>query len=471
MSNIYIEYDNILAHIDGAVPQDVLALLYEELKYHPDGYEHVYSFQNHHWDGYNRLFNSKDKVFRRGLLNRVVKLLNDAGHTCSIKYAGAKPQLIEHISDFGTIRPYPFQDATVQAGLDNSMGLLVAPCGAGKSVCISKIIAEQKRKTLVILTDIVLLDQMQQVLQRYFNKPIGMIGDGEFDPQDITVSTIQSLLTFTKVPKNIKKAEELKVFKKFAAEITMVIVDEVHLADSASFGEVLPMFRNTDKFLGTSGTPFGWSEKAEKRQNLELEQHFGTVIHDCRKTNFIELGLKVPLHVLVTQREALNKEYNHFMKTIRRHQVPDHGKNYHECLNYELLNNMVASGRSVFVHAPHSIEFGENIAKLIPTAVLVNGKTPRLERRRIYDAMRSRELRVVVSDIGGTGLDLPNLDALILAGDLMDIRQIAGRVERAAPGKTHGTLVDINVNTSFLAKHHRIRRYQYEHAGNIIMET
>jgi superfamily II DNA or RNA helicase len=477
---IYINYDNIYCHLDGA-SAEICNILYESLKFHPDGYQHVYSFQNHRWDGYNRLFNVRNKQFRRGLLNRVIKVLEGQGYKVETKYSGVPPILIDHQYDFSKIRPYNFQEMAVKVGTNADMGLIVAPTGSGKTVVVSKLIAKLQRRTLVILTDIVLLDQMQQALQRYYNQTIGMIGDGEFDLQDITVSTIQSLLTFTKTPKTLSKAEDWKKFKEWSNGVGAVISDEVHLSDSESFSIVLPMFKNADKFIGTSATPYGWSEKAEKKSNIELEQHFGEVIFDCRQNNFIELGLKAPLFVSVVNRTPLNEEYNQFTKMVRRRAVPDFTKNYRDCLEKEILENveyhhlvagtawdLLAKGQSVFVHAPHSIEFGEKISRLIPGAVLVNGKTPRLKRRGIYDAMRKKEQMALVSDIGGTGLDLPNLNAIIMAGDVTDIRQLSGRVERAAPDKTHGLLVDFNINTSFLSKHHSIRRYQYEHAGNII---
>jgi superfamily II DNA or RNA helicase len=323
---------------------------------------------------------------------------------------------------------------------------------------------------------------MQQSLQKMFNQPIGIIGDGEFDLQDITVSTLQSLLSITKA-KSVGAADKRKVLMKYFNKVGMVASDEAHLYDSESVGKVMPFFTNADKFFGFSATPYGWGEKAEKRQNLELEQHFGQVIYDTRKNNFIELGLKAPLMVSIINRVPVRSEYMNHMKRSRYGKLsPDHTKNYREALETELLNNpsyhaeiaqiaweMATNGRSCFVHAPHNLNFSSNIHKLIPGAALVNGKTPRLKRREIYDAMRKKELLTLVSDIGGTGLDIPSLDALVLAGDMVDIRQLKGRVERAAPGKVSGLLIDVNTDTQFLSKHHSTRRSQYEADKNIII--
>lgn len=479
--HVDIEVDNIMAHIAHA-PVGFDDFIYEQLKYHPDGYDHVWSYQSKRWDGFNRLYNRQTKQFRRGLLNRVVDLCQTQfSIKPHIKYNLKENDTVLHKFNSDLIRPYAFQQNVKQVVDDQDVGIIVSPTGSGKSTMIALVIERLTRVTMILVTDVVLLDQMQQNLQRLFNQPIGMIGDGEFDLQDITVSTLQSLLSITKA-KSIGAADKRKHLTKHFNRVGLVISDEAHLYDSDSVGLVMPYFTHADKFYGTSATPYGWSERAEKRQNMELEQHFGEVIYDCRKNNFVDLGLKSPLLVSIFHRAPLNREYNRHKKNLGRRTVPDHTKNYRECLETEILNNSdyhsavaaiawdrVCNGKSIFVHAPHRLEFSDKIAAQIPGSVIVNGSTPRLKRREIYDAMRKKELLALVSDVGGTGLDIPSLDSLLLAGDTKDIRQLKGRVERAAPNKPHGMLMDMSINTSFLSKHAEIRRSQYEHDKNIIL--
>jgi hypothetical protein len=94
-------------------------------------------------------------------------------------------------------------------------------------------------------------------------------------------------------------------------------------------------------FYGMSATPYGWAEKIEKRENMELEQHFGKVIYDTRKANdFISLGLKVPLYVQVVHRDPINTKYTKHMKKNRFKGGVlelDHTANYRDCLETELL--------------------------------------------------------------------------------------------------------------------------------------
>lgn len=487
--DLFISYDNLVARIEPfPLPQDVVLALCGELRYRPDGYQHVYKFKAKQWDGYNYLFDIKNQCFRRGLLDRTVSLLTSLGHKVHTKYIGVSPIEVEHRLVTKDIRPFAFQQGIVEPTHANSMGIIVSPTGTGKTVMISLLLQELKRVSMVLVTDVVLLDQMQQALQRYFDQPIGMIGDGEFDLQDITVSTIQSLHSIKKA-KSIAAADKRIELMKFLNRIGAVISDEGHLYDSDQVGEIMTLFGNADKFFGMSATPYGWAEKTEKRENLELEQHFGRVIYDTRKNNFVDLGLKVPIYVQVVNRTPVHATYDRKMKKNRFKGgmlEPDFTANYRECLEVEILKNeqyhaeiakcvidLNSSGHSAFVHAAHSIAFGESIHKLIPGSVLVNGKTPRLVRRGIYDAIRKKEILALVSDVGGTGLDIPSLNAIVLASDLQDIRQLKGRVERSdkSPGATkdHGLLVDFHTRTSFLTKHFNTRKSQYEHDKHLII--
>jgi len=487
--NLSIEYDNLVARIEPSVlPDDILRYLCSILRYRPDGYRHVYSFKSGTWDGYNYLFNIKDNTFRRGLLSRVVAALKDAGHNVTTKYTGREPPRVDHYIHKDIFRPYEFQSKAVEAATETSSGIIVSPTGTGKSVQIAMLLNNLKRYTIVLVTDVVLLDQMQQSLQRAYNQPIGIIGDGEFDIQNITVSTVQSLNTIKKA-KSIAAADKRKDLIAFTNKVGAVISDEVHLSDTASILNIMDLFPNADRFIGFSATPYGWDGDREKRENLELEQHFGTVVFDTRKNNFVELGLKVPIYVQVQNRAPVKKDYNiHFKKNRFKggKTEPDYTANYRECLENEILKNdqyheevaayaskMASTGNSVFIHAAHSIEFGESIQQRIPGSMLVNGKTPRLRRREIYDAMRRKDLLVLVSDVGGTGLDIPSLNAIMLASDLQDIRQLKGRVERAdkSPNATkeYGLLIDFHTNTQFLSKHFDSRKSQYDNDGHLVL--
>jgi superfamily II DNA or RNA helicase len=208
---------------------------------------------------------------------------------------------------------------------------------------------------------------------------------------------------------------------------------------------------------------------------VELEQVFGHVIYNTFDNDFIALGLKVPLIVKQVELQPKVKVYG----TFRDNQ----GELYKKALRFEITHNdewhaavkesvreFTQDNMTTFVYAAHSLEYGETLAKLLD-APFVQGKTKRAERLRIFDAVAAKKIPVVVSDIGGVGLDIPSLDAFVLASDAKDVRQFKGRVERASAetGKEYGHFVDIWKNCSFLNKHHELRENQYREGQNIIL--
>ena len=68
--------DPVYSRLEGPVSMDTLVAIDEALKYHPEGYRHVRMFQIKKWDGFNRLFNMKERCFRTGLLKRVKRTLD-----------------------------------------------------------------------------------------------------------------------------------------------------------------------------------------------------------------------------------------------------------------------------------------------------------------------------------------------------------------------------------------------------------
>lgn len=91
------------------------------------------------------------------------------------------------------IVPREHQEGALRAWKDQaSRGVVSLPTGAGKTILAVMAIAETKRPTLVVVPTIDLLMQWQKILQRFFDLPIGMLGGGWKDVQDLTVATYDS---------------------------------------------------------------------------------------------------------------------------------------------------------------------------------------------------------------------------------------------------------------------------------------
>lgn len=479
---VCIRLGNIWSTLQGVNQTEVVdagihKFLWDNLAQEDPSARHTYLYQAGRWDGMTRLYDITNARFRSGLVNTVKALLEMAGMVVNVLDKRSRLGKAADVQFTTEVTPFPFQTAVRQAVDQNDMGIVVSKTGTGKSLMAGLIIAEVRAPTVILVTDLVLMEQMRSNLERYLQTEIGMIGDSIFDLKDITVSTYQSLITILN-PK--KKSANIKSLQAHMGNTVCVVSDEAHLFDSESTAKIMPYFENAHRFYGLSATPYGISDDGELESNLVLEQHFGKIIHDTRPVDMTQL--RVPLVVQTMDLVPLNRTYIKHKKKSRGKDVLDHSKNYKEAVDTEIVNNpdyhkfiaekameLADQGISVFVHASHSVQFGQSIADLIPDSVLVNGSTARLERVEIYKQISNKTKMILVSDIGGVGLDIPSLGAIILASDLKDVRQLIGRVVRRAPGKDYGLVIDVKIPTTFIGKHRDTRLLQYTQEGATVV--
>ena len=89
--------------------------------------------------------------------------------------------------------PRVHQQTAFDAWRNNAYRAVTAlPTGSGKTILAVMAIARLKRPTLVLVPTIDLLTQWATILERFFNRPIGMWGGGSNTTCDITVSTYNS---------------------------------------------------------------------------------------------------------------------------------------------------------------------------------------------------------------------------------------------------------------------------------------
>ena len=86
-----------------------------------------------------------------------------------------------------------YQNEAIDAWLQQrSRGVVVLPTGAGKTLVAITAIDKKRRSALVIAPTLDLVRQWYDQLRATFGVPIGLIGGGDYDVQDITVSTYDS---------------------------------------------------------------------------------------------------------------------------------------------------------------------------------------------------------------------------------------------------------------------------------------
>jgi superfamily II DNA or RNA helicase len=465
--------DSVHSRIEPTLPAEVSTRLNEDLRYHPDGYQHTWYFKNKKWDGYEYLFSMVNQTFRTGLLWRVGLRLKKDNIPFEIIDIRTYPEKISHLSsmNFGDITPYQYQINAAESTLNESHGVIASPTGTGKTLIMQLIVKLHQYRTLIVTNSRTLLDQTFEAFDQVLPGKVGIIGSGDFELGDVTIATIQSLATILRLSEKQKKGASSwkeEPLLEWLRGVGLVIHDEVHEADSASVDKLYNILP-ASKFIGTTATPYAWAHTTERGKNLEMEQHFGRKIFDSRgDVDFIGVGVIVPIIVTRSVVPRIQLYANWDGKTYD-------GLEYKDVVDSQVINNelrikhiakhaanMVERGMSCYVFYQR-IEYGKALCDAMRKydPVMLQGSTARGDRNQVFKDINDKKQLLAVSDIGSYGLNIKSLDNIIIAYPSKDARQIIGRVCRSFPGKQYGYVTDIVDNVPFLRKHAELRLSQY----------
>ena len=141
--------------------------------------------------------------------------------------------------------PFWYQNEAVDVMVQSQSGIVVAPCGAGKTAIGLMFIAQLKKPTLILVHTLELFKQWEDMIQKYLVVPgkVGKIGSGRKSLGYITIAMIQTLV---KLPDKDWEAinEKFEIF----------LGDEAHHFGADSYMKI--MKRNSAKYsLGLTATP------------------------------------------------------------------------------------------------------------------------------------------------------------------------------------------------------------------------
>jgi superfamily II DNA or RNA helicase len=163
--------------------------------------------------------------------------------------------------------PRPYQAEAIAAWrAHRGRGVVVLPTGAGKSHVAVLAIDDKKRSTLVVAPTLDLVRQWFDLLGATFGGPIGIVGGGEHDVRDLTVTTYDSAFLH---------------MEHLGARFGLVVFDECHHLPSAAYAlaaqACLAPFR-----LGLTATP----ERSDGRE-AALSTLVGPVVY---RKDIVELS-------------------------------------------------------------------------------------------------------------------------------------------------------------------------------------
>lgn len=338
-------------------------------------------------------------------------------------------------------------DVIIDSLQKNGKALYQLPPGLGKTEMAMYIIHKLGVKTIILVNGRDLLYQWVKRIDRKLGFMPGIVGDGIFEPKDITVATLQSLWEYIKRNNNdvIRDVNVLEKFidsggiddvdfapidnDEFFSSFSLVVLDEVHVGAASTYLAVLRSF-TAKYFLGQSATTW----RTDRFHPL-LWGVFGKPVFVYDMKRAISDGYLVePIVYLYESDFELSDFY-------------DWSYAESKLIECESRNNLIA--RIVESAPKPCVVFTrrKKHQKLISLALneigvshrIANGSTPSDERKKlIKDLDNCVENVAVITPIWEQGINIPSLKSVVLAYPIksdVSLIQMVGRAIRKSKNK------------------------------------
>ena len=291
-------------------------------------------------------------------------------------------------------------------------GVVVLPCGAGKTIVGMGALAAVGKETLVLTTNVTALRQWRRELLEKTTLTEDQVGEysGEIKQiRQVTLSTYQ-MLTYRK-----SKVDDFEHFKLFFENPWgLIIYDEVHLLPA-------PVFRFTAEIQATRRLGLTATLIREDGKEKEVFSLIGPRKYDVPWRS-LEGGGWIADAECVEVRVELDPELKEdYQLAGRRGKFRIASENP---FKMEAIKNLVRR------HAnDHILILGQYLDQLQLVAdelgaPLITGKTPQQTRDELYGGFRSGEIRtLVVSKVGNFAVDLPDANVAIQISGTFGSRQ------------------------------------------------
>jgi DNA excision repair protein ERCC-3 len=313
------------------------------------------------------------------------------------------------------LRPYQADAlaAFLGGGLPGSgYGIVVLPCGAGKTIVGMAAMAAIGRKTLIVTTNVAAVHQWMDELADKTDLPRDAMGEytgAEKTVRPVTVATYQ-ILTWRP-----DKESDFPHFELFRREKWgLIIYDEVHLLPAPVFRVVAEI--QAVRRLGLTATLVREDGREEDAFSLIGPKRYDVPWKDLERKGFIAEAycreIRIPLP------EAEHLRYSVSEPRDKHRLSAENGA------KYEAVRQIVANhpDEPVLVIGQFLDQLGR-IAKELG-APIITGRTPNPERERIYGDFRSGKTRViVVSKVANFAIDLPDASVAVQVSGSFGSRQ------------------------------------------------
>jgi len=473
--------DNQFLYLDG-VPKPVAKRLSTRFSYRVAGARYATSFQSGNWDGRKRLVTTlSDGRFKApaGLATAIATTLSEAGHKFELLNARRySDERFDFRFDESILRPYQLEAVelltTPRGPLDiRGRGIIKLPPRAGKTLVGAATIARFGVRTLFIVPAQLLLHQTVDALSKALGTDIGVIGDGAWNPGPITVTTIQSLLA--KRHGGTKANPPSPEYSDLLEKCELLIVDEFHhIQGTQSEWRKVVQDSKAPYKIGLSATVFLDREKECELGAIWLHACAGDILIDISTSDLIEQGYLVRPDIWICPiRDPVFPSSRGWSQRLQKQAIYEN--EFRNTRIARFATELIRDGRRPVVIANrHSQVFAlrDKLERAGLSVGQIIGQTPRTERESIVGAFRRRDVDVLLGTVFGEGVDIPEIDAVIVAEGGSGIKQTYQRLRCMTPhqGKKSAVVVDfMDLTHPYFAKHsaERLSVYRSERSFSV----
>jgi DNA excision repair protein ERCC-3 len=340
-------------------------------------------------------------------------------------YVNGEKHPISLITDGGwVLRPY--QNEAVQNFWHGGSGVVVLPCGAGKTLVGAAAMAQSGTTTLILVTNTVSARQWRdELLARtsLTEDEIGEYSGSRKEIRPVTIATYQVMTT-----KRKGAFAHLDLFD--ARDWGLIVYDEVHLLPA-------PVFRMTASLqarrrLGLTATLVREDGREGDVFSLIGPKRYDAPWKDIEAQGYIAPADCVEVRVTLPERERL------------AYAVAEPEERYRLCATSTSKSKVVEelvrrhAGEQLLVIGQYLDQLDDLGERL--NAPVLKGETSVAERQRLFQAFRTGEIStLVVSKVANFSIDLPEASVAIqVSGSFGSRQEEAQRLGRLLRPKHDG---------------------------------
>ncbi|MFC8715907.1 DNA repair helicase XPB [Kitasatospora sp. NPDC057198] len=339
-------------------------------------------------------------------------------------YVDGEAHPIDLREDGWELRPY--QRHAVDGFWHGGSGVVVLPCGAGKTLVGAAAMAEAKSTTLILVTNTVSARQWKHELVKRTSLTEDEIGEYSGTRKEIRPVTIATYQVMTTKRKGVYAHLELFDARNWG----LVVYDEVHLLPAPVFKFTADL--QARRRLGLTATLVREDGREGDVFSLIGPKRFDAPWKEIEAQGYIAPADCCEVRVTLTDSERL------------AYATAEPEEKYRFCSTTATKRRVVE--RLVAKHAgDQTLVIGQYIDQLDELgealgAPVIKGETSNAQREKLFEAFRSKEIGVlVVSKVANFSIDLPEATVAIqVSGTFGSRQEEAQRLGRVLRPKADG---------------------------------